>query len=368
MRQGNSKQRMRGRSGNGGPSGGGTGRKGPNPLSRSYESTGPDVKIRGTALHIAEKYVSLARDAHSSGDPVLAESYLQHAEHYYRIIAAAQAQSPQSMSIIRSDLQNDDDDDDAEGYQETRFDTRTFEPRVPEVRAPEPRSPDARVSETRIAEPREPREHREPREAREPREIREVREPREPREAREPRIEARSELRIGDEGYMPIDAPQPFVDELPGERPRNDQRPAGDRVRGRGFRNGPRSDGRPGDAPRPEGGRFEGRPPRERYNRAEPRSDDAAPRESDLEQLPAFLMTPTPRPAAAAAAAAPTPAPVPVAAPVVAAAPIAAPVEATEVGEDGETPRRRTRGGRGRGRRPEFEGGEPTETKVVVEE
>jgi hypothetical protein len=59
-----------------------------NPLSRSFESNGPDVKIRGTPSHIAEKYMSLARDAQSTGDPVLAENYLQHAEHYNRIIMA----------------------------------------------------------------------------------------------------------------------------------------------------------------------------------------------------------------------------------------------------------------------------------------
>ena len=56
-------------------------------------SSGPDVKICGTAMHIAEKYSSLARDAHSSGDSVAAENYLQHAEHYNRIILAAQAQN-----------------------------------------------------------------------------------------------------------------------------------------------------------------------------------------------------------------------------------------------------------------------------------
>ena len=67
------------------------GRKPSNPLSRSYDSNGPDVKIRGTASHIAEKYQSLARDAQASGDIVLAENYYQHAEHYLRIIAAAQA-------------------------------------------------------------------------------------------------------------------------------------------------------------------------------------------------------------------------------------------------------------------------------------
>src|SRR6201982_3469644 len=63
-----------------------------NPLSRMYESNGPDVKIRGTASHIAEKYIQLARDAQSSGDPVAAENYYQHAEHYFRLIAAAQEQ------------------------------------------------------------------------------------------------------------------------------------------------------------------------------------------------------------------------------------------------------------------------------------
>jgi uncharacterized protein DUF4167 len=81
MRQGQQNRRGRGR-----------GRKPQNPLARNYESNGPDVKIRGTAAHIAEKYMSLARDALASGDMVTAESYLQHAEHYNRIIMAAQSQ------------------------------------------------------------------------------------------------------------------------------------------------------------------------------------------------------------------------------------------------------------------------------------
>ncbi len=61
-------------------------------MTRSFESTGPDVKLRGTPNHIAEKYMSLARDAHSSGDPVLAENYMQHAEHYNRIIMSFREQ------------------------------------------------------------------------------------------------------------------------------------------------------------------------------------------------------------------------------------------------------------------------------------
>jgi hypothetical protein len=66
-----------------------------NPLTRVYESNGPDVKVRGTAHHIAEKYIQLARDSQASGDPVSSEGYLQHAEHYFRLIAAAQAQFAQ---------------------------------------------------------------------------------------------------------------------------------------------------------------------------------------------------------------------------------------------------------------------------------
>ena len=68
-------------------------RKPQNSISRNYELSGPDVKIRGTAMHIAEKYSSLARDAMASGDIIGAENYLQHAEHYNRIIMVAQAQN-----------------------------------------------------------------------------------------------------------------------------------------------------------------------------------------------------------------------------------------------------------------------------------
>ncbi|MGB9366431.1 MAG: DUF4167 domain-containing protein [Xanthobacteraceae bacterium] len=67
-------------------------RRNQNPLTRVYESNGPDVKIRGTANHVAEKYLQLARDAQTSGDPVSAENYFQHAEHYFRLIAVAQEQ------------------------------------------------------------------------------------------------------------------------------------------------------------------------------------------------------------------------------------------------------------------------------------
>jgi Domain of unknown function (DUF4167) len=110
MRQNQQNRRMRGRN-----SGGGGGnnnnnnnnRRGPNPLTRSYESNGPDVKVRGTAQHVAEKYLQLARDAHSSGDRVMAENYLQHAEHYNRIIATAMAQ--QQAQREQRDVEDDED-------------------------------------------------------------------------------------------------------------------------------------------------------------------------------------------------------------------------------------------------------------------
>jgi hypothetical protein len=73
---------------NGGGGGGGGGHN----LNRTFDSNGPEIKIRGSAAHVYEKYLQLARDANSSGDRVMAENYLQHAEHYYRILAAAQAQ------------------------------------------------------------------------------------------------------------------------------------------------------------------------------------------------------------------------------------------------------------------------------------
>jgi hypothetical protein len=103
---------MRGRNRNGGG-------RGPNPLQRSYESNGPDVKVRGTAQHIAEKYAQLARDAQASGDPVMAENYFQHAEHYWRIVLAAQEQMTQQYGHQFQPArpfgeEGDDGDDDGE--------------------------------------------------------------------------------------------------------------------------------------------------------------------------------------------------------------------------------------------------------------
>ncbi len=94
-------KRMRGRhrpgGGGGGPlrhhGGGGI------PLNRNhvFDSNGPDVRVRGTAQQLFEKYLQLGRDATSSGDRVMAESYFQHAEHYFRILNAMNQAAQQNQ-------------------------------------------------------------------------------------------------------------------------------------------------------------------------------------------------------------------------------------------------------------------------------
>ena len=96
-------KRMRGRTHrNSGGGGGGSPRQygGNVPLNRNhvFDSSGPDLRIRGTAQQLFEKYLQLGRDATGSGDRVMAESYFQYAEHYFRILNAInQASQPQQQ-------------------------------------------------------------------------------------------------------------------------------------------------------------------------------------------------------------------------------------------------------------------------------
>ena len=97
--------------------GGGGGGGGGNSNNRVLDSNGPDVKLRGTAQTIAEKYMQMARDAHSSGDRVMAESYYQHADHYYRLWLAAQPagqpiQFPRRLDEDVEDLEGGEGEDD----------------------------------------------------------------------------------------------------------------------------------------------------------------------------------------------------------------------------------------------------------------
>jgi len=97
-------KRMRGRNHRGGGGGGGAPirpQSGNVPLNRNhvFDSNGPDLRIRGTSQQLFEKYLQLGRDAMSSADRVMAESYFQHAEHYFRILNAMnQAAQVQNQS------------------------------------------------------------------------------------------------------------------------------------------------------------------------------------------------------------------------------------------------------------------------------
>jgi len=133
MRNGQNK-RMRGRNNH---------RKTHNPMVRVFESNGPDVKIRGNPSHIAEKYMQLARDAQSSGDPVAAENYYQHAEHYFRVIATAQEQFRQNnphfsrpenepLAGARDDGYDEgEDDQQMVGAGDSTYGTREPQPYIP---------------------------------------------------------------------------------------------------------------------------------------------------------------------------------------------------------------------------------------------
>jgi hypothetical protein len=152
--QNNNKQRMRGRNNNNNNN-----RRSPNPLTRSYESNGPDVKIRGTAHHVGEKYLQLARDAQTSGDPVMAESYLQHAEHYFRMIAAAQLAQQQAQAGYQrgpneAAAEEEEDDDDFGGLPD-RFASpmERFAPAPPPQPAPQPYAPQPQAAATGQVQP-----------------------------------------------------------------------------------------------------------------------------------------------------------------------------------------------------------------------
>ena len=163
MRNGqNNNKRMRNRNNNNNNN---NNRRGQNPMTRVFESNGPDIKIRGTASHVAEKYVQLARDARSSGDPVAAENYYQHAEHYFRLIAAAQEQFRQNQPQPRADTEmasEDGDDDDSESYsnfgQEPGFVPVQAQPFVPRDNNARDHQRDNQSYQSR--DQHQPREHR----------------------------------------------------------------------------------------------------------------------------------------------------------------------------------------------------------------
>ena len=121
MRQGPNTRRSRGR--------GNSGRRQNVPLRhQTFDSNGPDVRIRGNAHQVYEKYLALARDATASGDRIMAENYFQHAEHYFRIINQINEQSEQrDKQRQRTDGGNGranghDGDDDEDGEEQSSED------------------------------------------------------------------------------------------------------------------------------------------------------------------------------------------------------------------------------------------------------
>jgi hypothetical protein len=159
MRNGqNNNKRMRNRNNNNNNNN----RRGQNPMTRVFESNGPDIKIRGTASHVAEKYVQLARDARSSGDPVAAENYYQHAEHYFRLIAAAQEQFRQNQPQPRTENEMASEEDDSESF--SNFGQEPgFVPVQPQPFVPRDNNQRDHQREGQSYQPRDqhpPREHR----------------------------------------------------------------------------------------------------------------------------------------------------------------------------------------------------------------
>jgi hypothetical protein len=207
---------MRGRNRNG---------KGPNPLSRTYESNGPDVKVRGTAQHIAEKYMQLGRDAPATGDHIAAENYFQHAEHYLRLIAAAQEQyrlqNPNYQPYSPNDQDDEGGDDDmAYGHGAPQPDVRFGSGPQPDLEGEDqPRMP---------YPPREPRESREfqPRQQGEGREGREGGQPREGRYNREERFPRRDRGEFRNRGERAERNEQPRFERQPTEAVEDNVLPA----------------------------------------------------------------------------------------------------------------------------------------------
>lgn len=209
MRDFRGMKRQRGR--NRKPGGGGGNQNNPN---RAFESNGPEgAKVRGNAQHVYERYQQLARDAFSSGDRVLAENYLQHAEHYFRLLRTIQPTRPVTEIVARDafasgyDIDFEDEHGNPIEYDGTataQGDTEGGDQQQSNGNGGQPREDRQRDDRPRDDRPREDRgEFRRDREFRDNREFRNDRprddRPRDdrarddrPREDREPRAEGQA--------------------------------------------------------------------------------------------------------------------------------------------------------------------------------
>ena len=127
MRQGPANRRSRSRNNYGGNNN----RKSTPNRNQVFDSNGPEVRIRGTAHQVCEKYLAMAKDAGAVGDIVMAENYMQHAEHYQRMINSwndeiqrvqqqsnnqndAEESSNNSQNRRNARTERDDSDDDSD--------------------------------------------------------------------------------------------------------------------------------------------------------------------------------------------------------------------------------------------------------------
>ena len=144
MRQGQNSKRHRGSRSNG--------RRHQHGMSSNYDSNGPDVKIKGTASQVQDRYQVLARDALSMGNRVVAENYYQHAEHYQRIINANLAATAEANAQVRPNG----------GDGQPRTDAQPLQPAQPRVEG-QPRS-EAQPAQPRNEAP-EPKDSKESKES-----------------------------------------------------------------------------------------------------------------------------------------------------------------------------------------------------------
>jgi hypothetical protein len=130
MRDFKGMKRQRGRNNRGGAGSGGKPQQ--HNANRAFDSNGPEgVKVRGAAQSVYEKYQQLARDATSSGDRVLAENYLQHAEHYFRVLRAIQPNRPVSDIIGKDAYSAYEIDFEAEPEEQTETPEATQQAEAP---------------------------------------------------------------------------------------------------------------------------------------------------------------------------------------------------------------------------------------------
>ncbi len=240
-------KRQRGRNRGGGGSNSSSNNKPTQNANRAFDSNGPEgVKVRGNPQLVFEKYQQLARDANAAGDRVLGENYLQHAEHYFRLLRAIQPNRPASEILGRDHFSS--------GY-DIDFEDETGQAQ-------------AIAADEAAAEAGEPREDTEPRDQNRPRE--------------------RTEWQARDRDDRPRDE-RPREDRPREDRPREDRprNEGGNRERfGRDNnrdRNRPREDRPKDDRPRAEGEE----PRRERFDR-----QDRAERPERVERDPAPVVQP----------------------------------------------------------------------------